>query len=693
MDERQTDSGQFVAIPHPLAPRLRVLGPPPGQAGASVDPIARLDAPLAAVQSVIGGICDEAGRLIAPVELIFALDVAAAPPHKQVPTPALLRCLSDAPNIFGQLTPLTGVEWQRGALGPPPDLGPLLYCRKMLTIFEARSPANAQRLRWAAAAASPGNAGDVPLELVVWDGGSAVYGGRTGRCAIGDVKSYEDMLRDQGRVAAVYDQQSAIDPLGATALAGAHACCRCEERGRCYPAGGGYVYAVDRLAVVHALPLPLAIRPLGEWRMSEAARIVGGATAVEVVSDSATASTPKSEYDEWISHRAGMFDRSRPARLLGGESDGRELLEIARLKLSLLAESLAQLDEAWRIVGRPHLAWNDDTIRCHWAAPGSAPGAAWGFGPILRKIGLHPARPGEVSGDAPIPYPPVFSEPLLLPAEVVDAARYFDEPRRATAFIKRAKTEGGATHTTLLLENLGIAWEALRPRDTMIVTGSGWRAVVAPLAERDKNDGEGLPFAGTVGGSIDKFKTGEQFDGCECRWLPRFGEAVDLHAIGQLGLEALFLHDGWKADAYREAVRKERADLHKLLVPLPLEQREAAAKRFIGERCEVDAPNAVWSRRGLLQRKEDRAAARLDAFPPALWQSIITAIVRMITFAPGFSYCPDRTAAAPRVAGGLLLPLVELRGLIALLDDLIFSRRAPAAALRERVSPPRPPGE
>jgi hypothetical protein len=37
----------------------------------------------------------------------------------------------------------------------------------------------------------------------------------------------------------------------------------------------------------------------------------------------------------------------------------------------------------------------------------------------------------------------------------------------------------------------------------------------------------------------------------------------------------------------------------------------------------------------------------------------------------------------------LLLPLVELRGLIALLDDQIFGRAAPGAAVRGAFEPPK----
>ena len=57
--------------------------------------------------------------------------------------------------------------------------------------------------------------------------------------------------------------------------------------------------------------------------------------------------------------------------------------------------------------------------------------------------------------------------------------------------------------------------------------------------------------------------------------------------------------------------------------------------------------------------------------------------LRLTTSIPGFSFCDDRGCVAPRIGDGLLLPLVELRGLIALLDDQIFGRSTPGTKVRE----------
>ncbi|MFQ5807202.1 MAG: hypothetical protein ACE5I3_12205, partial [Phycisphaerae bacterium] len=89
------------------------------------------------------------------------------------------------------------------------------------------------------------------------------------------------------------------------------------------------------------------------------------------------------------------------------------------------------------------------------------------------------------------------------------------------------------------------------------------------------------------------------------------------------------------------------------------------------------------TRRPRLARRAARTATRLDAVPPTVWQELMTFGLRLTTSIAGFSFCADRGCAAPRVSGGLLLPRVELRGLIALLDDQIFGRTAPGAAVRQ----------
>jgi len=223
--------------------------------------------------------------------------------------------------------------------------------------------------------------------------------------------------------------------------------------------------------------------------------------------------------------------------------------------------------------------------------------------------------------------------------------------------------------------------------DAILVSGGGWRAVLSPMGQRDPDDGDGLPFSGRMIGQVDSLAKGDQIEGVECRWYPRFGEAVDLHAVGMLFFEALLSHDERTIHSFREQMASEIAELTTVCFSLPPEQRDAHARNWVTERCEADAPAAIWTRRNLLYKRDDRNATRLDAFPASLWQEIMTLGLRMTTCIPGFSYCQDRDCDSPRMGPGLLTPLIELRGLTALLDDQLFGRTTPGGAVREAVRP------
>jgi hypothetical protein len=271
-----------------------------------------------------------------------------------------------------------------------------------------------------------------------------------------------------------------------------------------------------------------------------------------------------------------------------------------------------------------------------------------------------------------------------LSTESQNAVRYFDEPRTATVFVKGGKGGDERQTVTVLLEDLGVAWELFRPGDALHVLGKDWTAILSPMTERDPNDGDGLPFAGYVDGS--PMKVGEQYDNCEVRWYPRFGEATDLHALGVLAIEALLSNDERNGELFRSALTADCDGLTKSCLTMPVEHREAWIGNWLGERCETDAPAAVWTRRNLLYTRASRAGTRLDAFPPALWQAAMTWELRMITTIPGFSYCDDRTMRAPRIENELL-PLLELRGILALIDDHLFKRSQPGAAMRAELTP------
>ena len=687
--EGQPSQTAFVPLPVRHGDILRILGPKPEEAAIAVDPLVKLDKPLTVVQSFVAGLCAADGRLIEPVELTLAVDPATIVPNEQVPSAAVLRRFNALPQLLAELPPPAGFELLRDAIADSPRGGPLLYCRKRQCVFMAHSPNTAEPLRAASAAqgedAAAASRDELPLELLSWDGPAAgdrvptVYGGAGGDSALGAVAALEQLLLDQGKVVARAVELEKNDPAAAARLAVEHGCVTCPERERCYPQDDGYAYVADRLVAISAVAGPLVFGPLGEWRFDQASRIIGGLPPGEC---HAGRDAGDNEFELWCAQRAQAIERAGPAWLLSSEGDGRELIEVGRLKLGLIVDLLEQLDATWRAGGRPHLCWNEQTVRVAWRRPVAIPATCWGFRALVRKIGLQPEAPCETADGAALPYPPAFSDPSLLPPEVVDAARCFDEPRPVGVFVKSSRAAGEKRRVQVLLEDTGIAWELFSASDSVQLVADGWQAVLSPAAERDPDDGEGLPFAGVASGEVAGLKKGEQRDGVTLRWHPRFGEAVDLHAVGMLVLEALLAHDERNGRVFREQIGQELDELAQACRALPVEQREAQARSWLGERCEADAPAATWTRRNLLFRRDDRNATRIEAFPSDLWQAVITFGLRLTTRIAGFSFCPDRSCAAPRGEDGLLLPLAELRGLVALLDDVIFGRRAPAAAVR-----------
>jgi len=710
--DRPEGGHSFVPLPIPLGEVLRVLGPRRKEAAVAVDPLVKLDEPLGVVQAFVAGVCEASGRLLQPLEVMLVVDPATVVPNRQVPAGAVVRMLNALPALqrSGAFVPAPGdCEALSALIAEPARVGPLLYCRKRQCIFAARSAGGARPLRAVPAGcfqAAGADGPDLPAELLSWDaeeevqagdGGPGeaqrpesaaaaatnrtptIYGGRGGACAVGVVLPLEQLLPDQGKVVEFAAELEQRDVLAAERLAREHACVRCPERERCYPKGGGHAYATDRLVAVSAVEGPLLFRPLGEWRWAEASAIIGGLPATDAL---AGQERVDNDFEVWRAERAQSFDAAGPTRLLVGETDGRELVEIARLKLGLIAEVLERLDAVWRATGRPHLCWNRETVRVAWRRSAEVPGTCWGFQALLRKGGLQPAAPFETPDGRPLVYPPVFSDAALLPPEALAAARYFAEPRPATVFVKAVRAGYGGADVSVLLEEVGIPWELFCCGDALHAAGAGWRAVLAPAAQRDADDGAGLPFAGRATGEVGALNKGAQIGGVECRWYPRFGEAVDLHAVGMLLLESLLSNDERSVRLLDEQHAAQVDELMRACRGLPVEQRDGYVRSVLRERCAADAPAAVWSRRNLLYRREDRKATRLEGLAAELWREVITFALRLTTRIAGFSYCADRACAAPRVAGGLLLPLVELRGLMALLDDRLFGRAAPGAALR-----------
>ncbi|RMF85942.1 MAG: hypothetical protein D6744_00505, partial [Planctomycetota bacterium] len=619
---------------------LRLLGPSSQQAAIAVEPFVKLDEPLTVVQSFIGGFCDGDGRLVQPLEIEFVVDPASVVPHKQVPAGALLRAFNRSAAVRENMPQIPGTEIARQVITERRRLAPLFFCREARRLFAARSPYNCEVLTGVVVDdpdESTGNP-DLPLDLLSWDGVEGhLWGGAGGETTLGTVASLEELLLGQGKVVQQALALIESDARQAIERGAADWCCQCPACRRVDADDAEYKSALDRLVIVNVAEVPMSVQPLGAWRLRDAAQIVGGRPPSEICAE---AGDPENEFEAWRRRQAEEIETAAPIRLLSGETDGRDLIEIARLKLELIAQVLEQLDAAWRFSDRPHLCWNDETVRVLWRRPAAVSASAWGFQPLLRKVGLQPPAPIDTPDEATLAYPPAFSMESLLAPEVLDAAREFDEPRTATVFIKKLEKGSSQPAITVLLEELGLPWESFCTRDVVHVSGGGWRLVLAPCAERDPNDGEGLPFEGfAVGDKVADLKIGEQYEKREVRWYPRFDQAVDLHALGVLLLESLLAHDERTPEGFREALLADRDELTRSSATLSPEQREEHARRWLSQRSEADAPASLWTRRNLYYCRADRAATGLDAFGADLWQAVLMFGLRMITTIPGFSFC------------------------------------------------------
>lgn len=674
----------FIALPGRFGHAVRLLGPTAEQAASAIEVLAPLDQPVGAVQFCLGGVTSADGRLIEPIEVLLVLDPAQLPPGGMVPVATTVESLRDWPLVCAQLPGHDGEELLEEVLSETGSVGPLLYCRKRHTLFEARSPETGEPLTPAPPPAGDPGADPIP-RLLCWDGpGDAdrqprLYGGRSMQTEAGTVAAFDQLLLDQGGVVRRTAWLAERDAGSAELIAARHPCCRCPERTRCYPEGGGYAYAADRLVLVNAAAIPMVVRPAGAWSLLEAAQIVGGRDPAELA-----ASNAPEPLRPFRAAQAADFAARAGARWFAGESDGREVLEVLRIKLALLADVLAQLDSAWRATGRPHLCWNDQTLRAAWRPTGATSPAAWAFGALLRKIGLQPAlTPGQST--APLPFPPQHSLPGLLPLEVSEVARWFGVARGGNLVVRGARPGSGEVAIEVLLEDLNLSWELFAPGDVILVTGPEWTAELSPAATRAADDGSGLPMQGIARGPGSAALTvGAQAGGAAVRIFPRFGQAVDLHAFGVLLLETLLATDERGGQRIREGLVSLRDQITRACLAVPVAQREAAANSILTTECELDSPAALLARRSLMFNRADRARVKLDAMPPALWLATATCALRMTTFVPGFSYCDHRAAYAPRIAD-TLLPLAELRGLIALADDHLLGRAAPAAAVRSTL--------
>lgn len=666
-------------LPLPIAggAHVRLLGPTPGDAATLLDVVTRLDQPHGALQAVYACMTDAAGNFVAPLEAWLVIDPDSVPPQEQLPASAFV------PRLQGW-QPTDDSEALLAA--QPLRDGPLLYCRKRHLLFVARSKTGAplvwaqefldarerERIRreeGADAAEKATIALDPALAFASAPVGSdpealdELYAFRVGTTPLGAALAHDDLLAAQG----------GFDALPSDA-GGTHGCVGCSERARCYPEGENYGFAVDRLVVLGGVPAPLALMSVGAWRWREVGRVVGG----ERLSALASASSDD-PLVEFRTRQAHAFDAALP-RILAGESDGRELLEAARIKLGHGLAALAQLCNTWRDTQLPHLCWNDDTIRVG-LGPLSHAGAAWGFEPRLRKRGIQPrARLPEFATPASaLPAPPLYTDESLLPIEARDAMRHFGIERAAGGFIKSAESVEGGVTLHVVVEGVDIRWERFCAPDVITLVAEDWQATLHPASERNvDDDGDGLPLTGlATGAGAAALADGGELTGTRFTWYPRFGEALDLHALGVLLLEALLATDERSAAALRESLAEAREDLTRVLGAVPLEQREDRAAAWIADLCDPDTPASVWSRRNVFYSRTMRNETKLERFPAILWQAAVMLAFRLTTNVAGFSYCAARSDAAPRLDGGEPLPLIELRGLVAWYDDHLWSRRHP----------------
>ncbi len=671
----------FVPLPIGGTQPLRVLGPPPAEAGTAVELLAPLGRPLGVLQPYLAALCDLHGRIAQPAEVLLVLDAASLPPAEQVPPGAPLLALRRFAESGGGAT-IRGFEWFDDLLQPAASLAPLFYCRKRHAIFAARSPRTGARLS-AVPEKRALDAGEdlLAAALLCWDGPSStdpprIYAGRSGTSALGEVASFDQLVLDQGQV--VHWVEAHADDLLAHQIRRDHTCSDCAESARCYPRDGGYTYATDRLQVISAAELPLTARPLGEWTLAEAAALTGGAEAASFLSGRTELPPPLAGFR---ARQAERIAAAGPGLALAGESDGSALLEAAWLKLRLMTHVFEQLTATWRSAAGPHLCWSDETVRVAWRAAAAAPASAWGLTPILRFAGLAPqavVAGGKVDS---LPYPPIHSHESLLAAHAREASRGFGQPLKASVHVKKARNAPAGRECELLLEDVDLAPAAFVATDVVEITGEGWQAVCRP-APGGEGDGNSIALAGIAYGDGGKLRSGETISGCTARWYPRFGEAVDLHALGLLLLETLLATDERPTARLRPLVAEQLDELARRLAALPADQREQSAGVWIAQHCDEDVPSSIWTRRNLLYRAADRNATRLDAFPPRLWHAVITFAVRLASQIEGFSFCASRARDCERGPGETPLPLLELRGLTALVEDRLFGRDEAARRVR-----------
>ncbi len=580
----------------------------------------------------LGGLLGADNRLALRVELLLIRPTEGPRPRRAAPIDALLAGVvraaqainePESPAAETEQTP-TDAAQIRALWGPPRLLAPLLFCRRCGRIIQARSRADGTPLlHRAPLAADPAGPTTTPPFHLLTDAGDA------------DVEAVRNLLLDQGRLIAQGPSGAFRSPREEDEWLSEHPCASDRDRARWDPDRGGYPYAEEWLTPISYAALPLLITPHGDTPLESAAMVL----------------------------RDRRFSR---------ESDDRRTLEALRGRLRLIEPLLAQLDRRYRLLQRPLLEWRDDS------AVASSAGRA-----LLRNPWIAPLEPEDAKTHPATAFAPEGHDPALLPegaAELLATA----ESEHSAMLILRAFGKRDDKRCELadgLIDLSPLRGALFCAGDRIEIAAAGGRAVLTPTGVRNPDDGTGgVAVTGRLYDAWAKLQRPGEIANCTLRWHPRLGEAADLFAIGVRMLDCLLMNDARDLALLRRGVAELRAALQAQCAPLANPAARAATfERLLDAALAGCSADDLWSARAVHGDRTARAAA--DAGPLAFryWRAACAMGLRLSTLVADVSYCPHRAADAPRARDGALLPLVELRGLLSLLEDALL-RRSPGAA-------------
>ncbi|MDX2200527.1 MAG: hypothetical protein SF069_16350 [Phycisphaerae bacterium] len=600
-----------------LAPR-RAYAPQPAATARGVRHLA------------LGGLLGADNRLALRAELLLIRPTEAPRPRRAAPIDALLAGVVRAAEQINELeSPAaetgktqTDAAQIRALWGPPRSLAPLLFCRRCGRIIQARSRVDGTPLLHRAPLADPAGPTTMPPFHLLTDAGDA------------DVEAVRNLLLDQGRLIAQGPSGAFRSPREEDEWLSEHPCASDRDRARWDPDRGGYPYAEEWLTPISYAALPLLITPHGDTTLEAAA----------------------------MASRDRRFSR---------ESDDRRTLEALRARLGLIEPLLAQLDRRYRLLQRPLLEWRDDS------AVASSAGSA-----LLRNPWIAPVEPEDAKTHPATAFAPEGHDPALLPEGTAELLALAESEHSATLILrafgkrdeKRCELADGLVDLSPLRGDIFCAGDRIE------IAAAGGRAVLTPTGVRNADDGKSaVAVTGRLYDAWAKLQRPGEIANCTVRWHPRLGEAVDLFAVGVRMLDCLLMNDARDLALLRRGGAELRAALQAQCAPLATaDARAATFERLLDAALAGCSADDLWSARAVHGDRAARAVA--DAGPLAFryWRAACAMGLRLSTLVADVSYCPHRAADAPRAAGGTLLPLVELRGLMSLLEDALL-HRSPAS--------------